>query len=52
MEVQWAEYEKLEEVLERRMIEGNSLKAEVMQKVLESMVHERMSQGEKSEGHQ
>ena len=35
MEVQWAEDEKLEEILERRRREGNSLQAEVMQKVPE-----------------
>ena len=43
MEVQWAEDEKLEEILERRRREGSSLKAEVMQKVLELVVHERMN---------
>ena len=29
-------------------MEGNSLQAEVMQKVLELVVHERMSQGKKT----
>ena len=43
MEVQWAEDEKLEEILERRRMEGSSLKAEVMQKVLELVVHEQMN---------
>ena len=47
MEVRWAEDEKLEEVLERRRMEGNSLQAEVTQKVSELVVHEHMSQGKK-----
>ena len=46
MEVQWAEDEKLEETWERRRTEGSSLQADVMQKVHELVVHERMSQGE------
>ena len=46
MEAQWAKDEKLEEILERRT-EGSSLQAEVMQKVLELVVHERMSQVKK-----
>ena len=50
MEVQWAEGEKLEEILERRRMEGGSLQAEVMQKVLELVVHERMSQGKEVRG--
>ena len=45
MEVQWAEDEKLEERLQRRRMEGSSLQAEVMQKVLELVVYELMSQG-------
>ena len=49
MEVQWAEDEKLEDILERRKMEGGSLQAEVMQKVSELVVHERVSQGEKRE---
>ena len=44
---QWAEDEKLEDALERRRMEGNSLHADVMQKVPELVVHERMSQGKK-----
>ena len=32
MEVQWAEDEKLEEILERRRREGSSLKADDMHK--------------------
>ena len=43
---QWDEEQKLEEMLERRRMEGNSLQLEVMQKALEFVVHERMSQGE------
>ena len=50
MEVQWAEEEKFEEVLERRRMEGNSLQAEVMQKVLGLVVHVRMSQGKMVKG--
>ena len=46
MEVQWVEDERLEEILERRK-EGSSLQAEVMQKVPELVVHERISQGKK-----
>ena len=38
--------EKSEELLERRRMEGSSLQVEVMQKVPELVVHERMSQGE------
>ena len=41
MEKQWAEDEKLEEILERRRMEGNSLQLEVMQEVPEVVVHER-----------
>ena len=43
MEVQWSEDEKLEKSLDRTRMEGSSLQAEVMQKVLESVAHERMS---------
>ena len=50
MEVQWAEDEKLEEALERRRMEGNPSQAEVVRKVLELVVHERMSQGKKVKG--
>ena len=45
MAAQWDEEQKLEEILERRRTGGNSLKLEVMQKVSEPVVHERMSQG-------
>ena len=50
MEVQWAKDEKLEESLEQRRMEGSSLQADVVQKVLELAVHERISQGEKARG--
>ena len=50
MQVQWMEDEKLEESLERRRMEGNSSKADVMQKISELVVHERLSQGEKARG--
>ena len=46
MAVQWDEEQKLEEMLERRRMEGNSLQLEVMQKAPELVVRERMSQGE------
>ena len=45
MVAQWEEEQKLEEIVERRRTEGSSFKLEVMQKVLELAVHERMSQG-------
>ena len=45
----WDEEQQLEEILERRGMEGSSLQLEVMQKVLELVVHERTSQG-KGEG--
>ena len=45
MEMQWAEDDKLES-LERRRMEESSLQAEVMQKVPELVVHERITQGE------
>ena len=47
MEMQWDEDEKLEKILERRRMERSSLQVEVMQKVPECEVHERMSQVEK-----
>ena len=43
MEMQWDGDEKLEEILERRRVEGCFLQAEVMQKVPDLVVHERMS---------
>ena len=48
MEGQWAEDEKLEEILARRRMERSSLQCQVMQKVPELVLHEPMSQGEKS----
>ena len=51
LEVRWAEDEKLEEVLQRRRMEGSSLQAEVTQKVPELVVLERMSQGEEVRGY-
>ena len=38
---------KAGEIVKRRRIEGSSLKLEVMQKVLEPVVQERMSQGQR-----
>ena len=46
MAEQWEEEQKLEEIVEQRRIEGDSLKLEVMRKAPELVVHERMSQGE------
>ena len=46
MGMQWDEDEKLEETFERRRMEGSSVQVEVMQKVPELVVHERMSLGE------
>ena len=43
--------EKLQEILERRRMEGSSLQTEVMQKVPELVVHERMSQAKKRKVH-
>ena len=50
MKMQWVEDEKLQVIFERRRVEGGSLQAEVLQKVLELVVHGRMSQGEKAKG--
>ena len=50
MELQWAEDEKLEKSVERRRMEGSSSQTEVVQKVPELVVHERMSQGEEVRG--
>ena len=50
MEMQWAEDEKLEEILERRRAEGGSLQAEVLQEVSELVVHEPVSQCEEAKG--
>ena len=50
MAAQWDEEQELDEIVERRRMEGSSLKLEVMQKVLELVVHERMSQGKGVKG--
>ena len=50
MEVQWDEDEKLKVILERRRVEGGSLHADDIQKVLELVVHQRMSQDKKTKG--
>ena len=42
MEEQWDEDDKLEEIFERRRVDGVSWQAEPMQKVLE-LAHERVS---------
>ena len=47
MEVRCDEDEKLEEISERRRVEGGSLQTELMQKVPWMVVHERMSQDKK-----
>ena len=44
MAAQWNEERKLEEILEHRKMEGSSLQLEVVRKVPELVVHERMSQ--------
>ena len=45
MAAQWEEEQQLEGIVERRRIEGNFLQLDVTQKVLELVVHERMSRG-------
>ena len=47
MAEQWEEEQHLEDTVERRRTEGSSLKLDVIRKVLELVVTERMSQGEK-----
>ena len=47
---QWDEEQKLEDILEKRGMKGSSLKLEVMQKVPEPVVQERMSQGKGAKG--
>ena len=44
---QWEDEQHLDDLIERRRIEGSSLKLDVMQKVPELVVNKRMSQGEK-----
>ena len=50
MEEQCDEDDKLEEILERRRVDGGSLQAEVTQKVLELVAHEHMSQDKTVQG--
>ena len=47
MAEQWEEEQHLEETVERRKMEGSSLKLDVMPKVPELVVNERMSQGKR-----
>ena len=47
MAAQWEEEQTLEEIMERRRMEGSSLNLDTMQKVLEFVVNERMSQGKR-----
>ena len=42
---QWEEEQHLDDLIERRRMEGSSLKLDVMQKVPQLVVNERMSQG-------
>ena len=49
MAEQCEEEQHLEEIVERRRMEGSSLKLDVIQKVLELVVNERVSQGERVE---
>ena len=47
MAEQWKEEQHLEEIVERRNMEGSSLKLWAMQIVPELVVNERMSQGKR-----
>ena len=47
MAEQWEEEQHLNDMVERRRMEGSSLKLDVIQKVPKLVVAERMSQGEK-----
>ena len=47
MAEQWEEEQQLEDMVERRRMEGSSLKSDLIQKVSELVVNERMSQGER-----
>ena len=47
MAAQWEQEQHLEETVERRRVEGSSLKLDVMPKVPELVVNERMSQGKR-----
>ena len=50
MAAQWDDEQRLEEILKRRRMEGSPLQLEVMQKVPELVVQERMSQGKGAKG--
>ena len=50
MAAQWDEERKLEEILEQRGMEGSLGQLEVMRRVPELVVHERMSQGKRVKG--
>ena len=47
MAEQLEEEQHLEDIVERRRMEGSSLKLDVIQKVRELVVNDRMSQGER-----
>ena len=47
MAEQWEEERRLEDIVERRRMEGSSFKLDVMRRVPELVVNERMSQGER-----
>ena len=47
MAEQWEEEQHLDDLIERRRMEGSSLKLDVVQKVSELVVNERMPQGER-----
>ena len=51
MEMQWVEDEKMEEILERGRAEGVPMQAEVLQKVPELVIQERMCQSKKNGSH-
>ena len=44
---QWEEEQHVDDLIERRRMEGSSLKLDVMQQVPELVVNKRMSQGAK-----
>ena len=50
MAAQWDEEQKLEEILEQRGMDGCPAQFEVMRRVPEQVVHERMSQGKRVKG--
>ena len=45
MAAQWQEEQKMEDILERRRMEGSPVQFEAVQNMPEFFVHERMSQG-------